>query len=516
MAFTTFGGLNHTSLPVALVVGLAAWLLFGAFYRLYLHPLRKIPGPKFAALTWWYETYYDVIKQGQYNFKIQELHKKYGPILRINPSEIHISDREFLGEIYDARKRNKLPDASLDIESSVAGTEHYELHRKRRQAMVGFFSPKAVKQLEPLLAKKRDILLSMIDKRSTSAKQQSLEPINISDLYFGHCWDVIQEYAFAFESNVLTDPEESHKLRVNSNDLLCSVNFSRHFGWVNKLAGLLPSSIGEKMTPPGVNDLKRLAMRVRGNVDDVLRDEKTRKEDIENSTQHRSIFYTLRDEPTLPDSEKAPLRLQREGWFLVVAGSESPARSLTITHFHLLDNPDCMARLQEELRSVGPNLGLKDLEQLPYLNAVILEGNRLSFGLTRRVFRTAPEDTIVYNGYEIPPGTPFATSTLAVHADESIFPEPFAFKPDRWLGPDAKDLRKYHMSFGAKGPRSCLGVHLAEAEMRLAIAGVARYEMELYDSSVRDVEYKHDFQVAHGDLKSPGVRARVKRRVEGL
>jgi hypothetical protein len=50
----------------------------GAIYRLYFHPLAHIPGPKLAALTWWYEFYFDGIQQGKYVFKIQELHKQYG------------------------------------------------------------------------------------------------------------------------------------------------------------------------------------------------------------------------------------------------------------------------------------------------------------------------------------------------------------------------------------------------------------------------------------------------------
>jgi hypothetical protein len=49
-----------------------------AVRRLYLHPLAHIPGPKLAALTWWYEFYYDIIQPGQYVFHIQELHKQYG------------------------------------------------------------------------------------------------------------------------------------------------------------------------------------------------------------------------------------------------------------------------------------------------------------------------------------------------------------------------------------------------------------------------------------------------------
>lgn len=64
-----------------LVYGAAALLLYLislAVYRLYLSPIAKFPGPKLAALTLWYEFYHDVVRGGQYCFKINELHDKYG------------------------------------------------------------------------------------------------------------------------------------------------------------------------------------------------------------------------------------------------------------------------------------------------------------------------------------------------------------------------------------------------------------------------------------------------------
>lgn len=54
------------------------------FYRLFLHPLAGYPGPKLAAITRWYEGYYDVIQNGQYTFKIKELHQKYGESHRLS------------------------------------------------------------------------------------------------------------------------------------------------------------------------------------------------------------------------------------------------------------------------------------------------------------------------------------------------------------------------------------------------------------------------------------------------
>jgi hypothetical protein len=63
---------------IVLVIGAIAYIVGGAVYRLCFSPIAGFPGPKLAALTYWYEFYYDVIKDGQYIFKIEELHKEYG------------------------------------------------------------------------------------------------------------------------------------------------------------------------------------------------------------------------------------------------------------------------------------------------------------------------------------------------------------------------------------------------------------------------------------------------------
>lgn len=49
-----------------------------AIYRLYFSQIARFPGPRLAALSLWYEFYYDVVCGGQYFHKINELHNLYG------------------------------------------------------------------------------------------------------------------------------------------------------------------------------------------------------------------------------------------------------------------------------------------------------------------------------------------------------------------------------------------------------------------------------------------------------
>jgi len=67
-----------TSTIVLSLVGWALYIVYCAIWRLYLSPIARFPGPRLAALTHWYELYYDLVKGGKYVLKIRELHEQYG------------------------------------------------------------------------------------------------------------------------------------------------------------------------------------------------------------------------------------------------------------------------------------------------------------------------------------------------------------------------------------------------------------------------------------------------------
>lgn len=70
--------LDPISLVLPLCLGVGAYLAVLCIYRLYFHPLAKFPGPRLAAVTTWYEGYYDIIHKGRYIFEVGRMHQKYG------------------------------------------------------------------------------------------------------------------------------------------------------------------------------------------------------------------------------------------------------------------------------------------------------------------------------------------------------------------------------------------------------------------------------------------------------
>lgn len=65
---------------LTIVILQLGWLTWTIITRLLLSPLAKIPGPKLAALTSWYEFYYDAIRPGMFVWKIKDLHAEYGAL----------------------------------------------------------------------------------------------------------------------------------------------------------------------------------------------------------------------------------------------------------------------------------------------------------------------------------------------------------------------------------------------------------------------------------------------------
>nr|UWK21988.1 cytochrome P450 [Trichoderma margaretense] len=115
---------------LTIITTLTKWL-----YNLHLHPQRKIPGPRLAAMTGFYEFWFNVVMDGQYTAEIKRMHEVYGPVVRISPHEIHIQEpkQRSIMRTPGVEKVCKEPaTVRFAAPTSVTTTVNHSHHRARR------------------------------------------------------------------------------------------------------------------------------------------------------------------------------------------------------------------------------------------------------------------------------------------------------------------------------------------------------------------------------------------------
>ena len=160
---------------------------------------------------------------------------------------------------------------------------------------------------------------------------------------------------------------------------------------------------------------------------------------------------------------------------LVIAGHETTAITLAWALYAVHRDAGVKARLLAEVDALGSDPAPEELARLPYLNAVVDETLR-RFPVVDAVFRVLRKPWS-FGGYELPPGITIGAALVLVHRREDIYPEPEAFRPERFL--DGKPRPHEYLPFGG-GHRRCIGAAFSHYESCLALATVLReFELEL-------------------------------------
>jgi cytochrome P450 len=189
-------------------------------------------------------------------------------------------------------------------------------------------------------------------------------------------------------------------------------------------------------------------------------------EDLEQRHDILSLLLQTRTEDgeALTDQE-----LRDELLTLVLAGHETTANSLAWTWERLVRHPAAYDRLRDAVRSGE--------EADDHVEAAIVEGMR-----SRPVIPMIGRRVMVpwrLGDYGVDGDTPVTMSILLLHHREDLYPDPFGFRPERWLG--RKPGTYEWIPFGG-GIRRCLGAALAMAEQRAVMhAMTARLDLEADD-----------------------------------
>lgn len=225
---------------------------------------------------------------------------------------------------------------------------------------------------------------------------------------------------------------------------------------------------------PGTSFARAAAARERlfAALDDVVA-----RRDADPSRRGPDVLSTLleiRDERGEPLAREA---IADELHLLMFAGHDTTRVAMSNVLLHLSQHPQALAAARAEQDAhAQPAWELGWIRSLSYLDALIKESMRVIppiAGAFRRVIR----DTS-FGGFRIPAGWSVSMAPSIVHSDPRYYAEPERFDPQRWLEQVERPAFAY-VPFGG-GPRSCLGVHFAELEMRVVLSMLLRdYEWTL-------------------------------------
>lgn len=181
--------------------------------------------------------------------------------------------------------------------------------------------------------------------------------------------------------------------------------------------------------------------------------------------------------------------LDADSGLLISAGADTTSITLAALLFYLIHNPRALHRAVHEIRTTFPSscFSVEDIVSGPRLNSLtytrscIEEALRLSPPVPTHLPRQVLPGGLTISGHFLPQGTIVGTSAYAIHHNPEYYPDPFAFKPERWIvddkagndiGTTAESVATAKAAFCAfsLGTRGCIGKSLAYMEMMLAIA----------------------------------------------
>lgn len=498
MAVTPLETKTGTVSPTRAIVGTvmsaiaAHWILFlvgvlvsRCMYKRYASPLRQYPGPFLASFTRLWKVYSTTT--GRTHLQHIELHRKYGPIVRIAPNEVSIASPEAARNLLSAGKRfHKTdfygvfpPPENPDIFTEIREDVHAQ---KKRVANVPY-SMAAMQQLSPFINDTIELFMRRIeDHRAATKNGSNKSPIFDLGAYLHYfAFDVLGEVAFSRSFGFLAEGRDvDGAIKTIDN----SQAYNGIVGQIPEVDFLLRRNPLWKFIP-ALNTKNALITRM------ALEEMSNRRPfDKENAgllrtgDGRRDLMASL-----IQGHLKDPERFSEGDVFAVAhgaifAGSDSTASTMQSFFWHVLSDRRVYAKLNEEIDqavanesipSTG-NLSWNESQSLPYFQACLREAMRVRPAVGLNITRLVPPEGTELDGHHFKAGTRIAVNGWVLHRDQATFgSDADFFRPERWLEDEegAKRMDRFMFQFGG-GSHVCIGRNLALLEINKVIPRLLR------------------------------------------
>ncbi|KAL0935886.1 branched-chain-amino-acid aminotransferase [Colletotrichum truncatum] len=487
---------SHSTVAAALALLLIATTAF-VFHRLVLHPLSSHPGPILGRLTSLYNTYHALKKNQARN--LHQLHERYGPIVRYGPNHVSIRSAEGVKMLYTNSRYTRKADNYLAFprnpeKASLFSSINKQVHARKRRILRQGFSDSALKTAGVTIKKHVATLcqcLEFLDSdgqegytlsgREVSKPGQWSKPKNFSEWINRFTFDVSSDLSFSKSFDMMRYAGNRHIIKILHETL-----------WADNVTG-------SSLTLLHTLRLKWLLfshhVRSTGTFDTFIENAASeRVSKLRDSEKDFMFWLTGAVDPATGDTFTME-ELVEEAILLITAGSDTSSTAISSTIYYLLHNPDKLAKLQAEVRTVFSNIEQiefgTDLQACTYLRACINEGLRLSPPAGSVLHRQVESGGVQIGETFYPEGVNIGVPVFSIHHDKEYFPDPFSFQPERWIVGETlangtvitPEFLKYSssafMAFSA-GTRGCIGKPLAYLQISILFATLFfKYDMRL-------------------------------------
>ncbi|KAI0020435.1 cytochrome P450 [Xylariomycetidae sp. FL0641] len=475
---------------LAVGVCIAIFGLYRLIYApLYVSGLRDIPGPKAFAATKWRLALSDY--RGTRTPVIHALHERYGPAVRIGPNEVSFASLSALRTIYGAG--SGFQRTGFYRMFDVYGRQNLFTfasardHGERKKVLAHAYSKSAVLSpqgiAKPLVERNVQAFLDLIETEGEEAREifRSLHWFSLDSItgfLYGDRHGGTNALRGDAASRALLLDIVDHRRRVLS---WFAVHLTSYTGWLYTRTGATERIVTRLGLLPMAKPATYTGIRAH-----ALRSWKSYEAAASPSSSSSSdepIISKLRAHQLAGKGRLDGLDCASEAADHLLAGIDTTSDTLLFLVWQL-SRPEHAAyqrRLVGEVRALPPaalnadgNPAAEAADRLPFLDALIKETLRLHAPLPASEPRALPADALV-DGYRVPAGTVVGMAPYTLHRNPEVFPEPLAFRPERWLGGlgDVNEMKKYWWAFSSGG-RMCIGIHLAMAEMTTLMAALYR------------------------------------------
>ena len=220
--------------------------------------------------------------------------------------------------------------------------------------------------------------------------------------------------------------------------------------------------------------------------------EGNRAEDLLDTILHQRTSNTIE-----PLSEK---ELIYDAYLLLIAGTGNTSKTLCYCLNELANKPVWTAQLIEEIGDFKVDSMARGMADFPLLKATIMEAERLFPAAP--VLPRVPAEDIEFIGHYLNKGSHCLHMLTLMHFDESIYEDPFQFKPQRWL--DHSYPKQAHGTFGG-GSHICLGMNVARIQMPITLG----FLLSNYNFTVTKTPKKENYKFPN-EVDSSTVRMNVR------